>query len=187
MERLLAIAALVIVAVAAHAQSPDDPNPFATYGKGMASDKDHPMAVEWQNAYRADIAVATAEDALVDLVANEETARSLLAKVGSAYDGDPLALTQIAAVSQWVMSEEPCMLLFWRPSPAAGRRIWTAALIRAAKTSQCDYLRLVCMEQLRWCGFPEQAVALRTLSRTASTRAVRAVAQWVAAELEARK
>ena len=187
MERLLAIVALVIAAVSAHAQAPNDPNPFATYGKGMASDKDHPMAVEWQDKHRADISVATAEDVLADLVANEETALSLLAKVGPAYEGDPLTMTQIAAVSQWVMSKEPSVFLFWRPSPAVGRRIWTAALIRDAKTSPDDYLRLVCMEQLRWCGFPEQAVALRTLSRTASTKAVRDFAQWVAAELEARK
>ena len=45
------IGAMAFAAVAAGKTS-KDPNAFASYGAGMASDKQYPMAVEWHNTNR---------------------------------------------------------------------------------------------------------------------------------------
>jgi len=179
--------AAALSAAACFAQAKDDPNPFSTYTLGMASDRNWPMAVEWQDANRAAIDAATQEDVLAAFVADEAAAEALLAKICDAYRSDPLVLTQVAAVSQWTMSEEPCWLCFWRPSPAAGRRVWTAALLKKAQSSPVEYVRMVCLEQLRWCGASAQAAALRTLADGAASKAVWEFALWTAAELETRK
>ena len=110
-----------------------------------------PTAVEWQNKNDAAIAAATTDDVLAAFVADAASADALLARIGSAYDGDPLVLTQIAAVTQWVMTADPCFLLFWKPLPSAGRKIWTEALARKIAESKDDYIRTFCRQQLDLC------------------------------------
>ena len=128
-----------------------DPNPFADYTLAMKSTDKDPLAVNWSKAHDAEIAVTTAEDVLAACVADAESASALLAKIKPAYESDPLTLIQIAAVTQWVMTPDPCFLFFWKPSPSAGRAIWSAALARKIAESKDDYIRTFCRQQLDLC------------------------------------
>ena len=128
-----------------------DPNPYSSYGKAMASVKDQPMAVEFQDAHDAEIADATEPSVLAAFVADEESALALLAQLKGAYDTCPIVLTQIAAVTQWVMLPEPCAWWFWKPSPAAGRKVWVAALEAKMAASTDSYIKTFCQQQLDLC------------------------------------
>lgn len=166
-----------------------DPNPFAGYGPAMASDAKSPMAVEFQNKSNDDLAKATTPEALAVFVKDEAAAMSLLSKVKSAYSSCPKALTVIAAVSQYVMQKEGgCPFLktiaFWRHSRADERKIWTRALLAMACKSNDYYVQMFMLDQLRWCGTPCQASAVRALGAR-SSKGVKEFADWVARELEA--
>jgi len=116
------------------------------------TDGKEPTAVEWENANAAALAAATDEDVLAAFVEDDAAAAELLAQVKGAYLTDLLVARQIAAVSQWTMGEEPCWLCFWKPSPAAGRKVWVRALVTRAETANDTYVKLFCLDQLRWCG-----------------------------------
>lgn len=150
---VLAVGAMAFAAETKQAEKPKyvDPNPFAGYGPAMKSTEADPLAVNWSKAHDAEIAAATEEDVLVGCVESAESAATLLAKVKPAYESDPLVLIQIAAVTQWVMLPEPFFLWFWEPSPAAGRKVWTAALARKIAESRDDYVRTFCRQQLDLC------------------------------------
>ena len=128
-----------------------DPNPFASYGTAMKDSAKSPFAVGWSQAHDAEIKAATEEDLLAACVADAASAAALLGKVKPAYESDPLVLTQIAAVTQWVMTEDPCFLFFWKPSPSAGRKVWAEALSRKIAESKDDYIRTFCRQQLDLC------------------------------------
>ena len=130
-----------------------DPNPFAGYSTAMKDSPQAPFAVGWSKAHDAEIAAATEEDALAGCVESAESAAALLGKVRPAYETDPLTMIQIAAVTQWVMRPDPCFLLFWEPSPSAGRAVWTAALKRRIAEAKDDYIRTFCRQQLDLCEY----------------------------------
>ena len=121
-----------------------DPNPFANYAPAMKSDKAHPMAYEWQTAHEAEVAAATTPETLAAFVADEAAAMKLLAQVKSAYATDPLVATQIAAVTQLVMTPG-C------PKAAVARPIWIAALEKTQAATTDGYVRTFCGQQLRLC------------------------------------
>ena len=151
---LLAVAALAIGAVFADEAKKEeyiDPNPFAGYGPAMRSTEKDPLAANWSTAHDAEIAAATEESVLAAFVADAASADALLAKVKGAYETDPLVMTQIAAVTQWVMLPEPFFLFFWKPSPADGRKVWTDALARRISESSDGYVRTFCQQQLDLC------------------------------------
>lgn len=124
-----------------------DPNPFANYGPAMQSTKEHPLAVNWSRRHDAEIARATSDAALKAVVADAASAAALLAKVKPAYASDPLVLTQVAAVTQWVMWKKGADAA----ARAAGRAVWTAALGRVVKETSDDYVRTFCRQQLDLC------------------------------------
>ena len=103
-----------------------------------------PTAVEWQNRNDAALAAATRPEVLAKFVATPAAAEALLAQVGPAYAGDPLVLTQIAAVTQLVMCPK-C-----DKAPAA-RKVWVAALEKAVASAKDDYVRTFCRQQLDLC------------------------------------
>ena len=146
MRKFLVSALMMMAAAGAFAKDQYDIRPDAAQA-GAA-----PTAVEWQNKNDAAIAAATTEDVLAAFVADAASADALLSKIGSAYNGDPLVLTQIAAVTQWVMLPEPCWLCFWKPSPAKGRVVWNLALARKIAESKDDYIRTFCRQQLDLCA-----------------------------------
>ena len=176
---MIGLAAVSGMAVAA------DPNPFADYTSGMASDKSHPMAVEWQNANNAALVKETSDETLAGFVKDAASARALLAQVKPAYETDPMVSAQIAAVSQYVMREgEPSWWAFWSWFSDSPRRVWTAALLEAAASAPDAYRAECYLDQLRWCGYPEQAAAVRTIGTSSKDKAVRDFARMVAGELD---
>ena len=110
-----------------------------------------PTAVEWQKKNDARIAAATEDAVLAAFVADAAAADALLAKIGPAYAGDPLVLTQIAAVTQWTMLSDPWYCLFWDGPHAAGRAVWMDALTRKIAQEKDIYIRTFCRQQLDLC------------------------------------
>lgn len=151
---IVAMTALAISVLFADGKKKDpyvDPNPFADYGPAMKSTDKCPLAANWSIAHDAEIAAATEESVLAAFVADAVAADALLSKVKGAYETDPLVMIQIAAVTQWVMGEEPFFLFFWKPSPAAGREVWTEALSRKISQTQDGYVRTFCQQQIDLC------------------------------------
>lgn len=161
-----------------------DPNKYADYGAAMAPDKTSPMAVEWHAANRDAIEKETSDDRLAELVADAESAKALLAKVKPAYATDPMVAAQVAAVSQYVMRSEPSWWQFWAWFSDSDREVWTAALIDAAANAKDSYCKMMFLDQLRWCGFAEQAQCVRKVGKDSKDRAVCQFASVVAAELD---
>jgi len=117
---------------------------YASYDDAMAHVDGYQMAYEWQRANPKLVEEATKPDVLRKFVETPAAADALLAKIGTSYDGDPVALTQIAAVTQLVMCPK-C------PKAPACRKVWVAALERARAASDDGYVKTFCDQQLRLC------------------------------------
>ena len=114
------------------------------YSGGMGHHNGYDKAYEWQQANPKLVADATRKEVLAKFVASDAAADALLAKIGTSYDGDPVALTQIAAVTQLVMCPK-C------PKAPKCRQLWVAALKRARANTDDGYVRTFCDQQLRIC------------------------------------
>lgn len=128
-----------------------DPNPFHDYGSAMQHHDGYLMAYEWQRTAAGKIRDATREEVIEGFVDSEETAAALLDGLKGAYATDPVVLTQIAAVTQWVMLPDPWYCLFWNGPHAAGREVWRAALTAKMAASDDEYVRTFCRQQLDLC------------------------------------
>ena len=117
---------------------------YASYDDAMAHVDGYQMAYEWQRANPKLVEEATKPDVLRKFVETPAAADALLAKIGTSYDGDPAALTQIAAVTQLVMCPK-C------PKAPACRKVWVDALERARAASDDGYVKTFCDQQLRLC------------------------------------
>lgn len=153
-----------------------DPNPYSNYNKAMASDKNAPMAVEWQKDMGEALDRETSPKTLAKLVESDADMSALLAKVAPNYATDPMAATQIAAISQLAMSPN-C-----QKAPALRAR-WTAALLNAAAKADDDYVKMYFLDQLRWCGRPEDAATVKSIGDK-SSKPVADFAALVARELK---
>lgn len=127
-----------------------------------------------ENAER--LARETSASVLDGFVATPQAADALLADVKGAYETDPLRAVQIAAVTQRTMTPK-C------ERAARGRKVWTEALLRAARASADATRTMFFLDQLRGCGFPSQVAAIRALGEKRET-CVRDYADWAARELE---
>jgi len=185
MKKLLFAFALVAV-MSILAADTDPVAPYEKYGPAMMHRDGCQMAVEWHNAVGTKLDAAVNEDELAAFVADETVAAALLAQVKGAYDTDPVVATQVAAISQWVMGEEPCWLFFWKPSPAAGRKVWVKALVARAETVDDTYVKLFCLDQLRWCGCKCPCVVkrIRALGDKGGDKAVKDMADLVVRTLK---
>ena len=147
-SHLASLALVALVAGCATQKSgelaPSTVTAFATYESAMKHYDGYEMAYEWQQRNPKLVAEATKKSTLAAFVASDEAADALLAKIGTAYDGDPVALTQIAAVTQLVMCPK-C------PKAPACRKRWVAALERARAATDDGYVRTFCDQQLRLC------------------------------------
>lgn len=103
-----------------------------------------PTAVAWQNANDARLAADTTPEVLAGFVASPEAADALLAKIGPAYRGDPIVLTQIEAVTQYVMDPH-------RSKDDENYVTWIAALERTKLSTKDGYVRTFCEQQLWQC------------------------------------
>ncbi len=179
MKSLVFCAAAAAAACAAGA----DPNPFASYDAAMKPVKSDPMAVEWQDAGRGAIAAKTGDEVLAGFAESAESAAALLAEVKTAYATDPAVAAQVAAVSQYVMRARPGWWRFWTWFSDSPREVWTAALLDAAAKGGDQYRKMFFLDQLRWCGFAEQADAVRSVGKKSGDRAVAQMSDVVATEL----
>ncbi len=179
MKNLFFVTAMAVVMSVGAA----DPNPFADYGAAMKPNKSHPMAVEWHAANRDAIEAETSDGKLASFVESAESASALLAKVKPAYATDPMVAAQVAAVSQYVMRADPSWWQFWSWFSDTPREVWTAALLDAAAKGGDQYRTMFFLDQLRWCGFAEQACAVRKIGKGSKDCAVRQMADIVATEL----
>ena len=172
---------LAVVAVAA-------PKKFAYDIRPADKDAKYPTAVVWSAQNDEALAAATAEDVLAGFAASDEAAAALIGKVRGAYASDPVAVTQIAAVSQWVMQEDPCWLFFWKPSPSAGRKVWVKALLSRAEGADDGYIKTFCLDQLRWCApkCPCVKERIAAIGAKSGDKAVKDMADLVLKELELR-
>ena len=154
MSLVPAVAALLMMAGCATAKygefepksavAESNPVAYANYRSAMKHCDGYEMAYEWQQKNPQAVAAATRPEVLAGFVASDAAADALLAKIGTSYDGDPVALTQIAAVTQFVMCPK-C------PKAPARRVLWVAALKRARAATDDGYVRTFCDQQLRIC------------------------------------
>ena len=126
------------------ALQPSSADAFASYGPAMKHHDGYQMAYEWQQKNQQAVAAATKPETLAAFVASDAAADALLARIGTSYDGDPLVLTQISAVTQLVMNPK-C------GKAPARRGVWVAALKRARSATDDGYVRTFCDQQLRIC------------------------------------
>ena len=124
--------------------APSNPTAYAEYGQAMAHCDGWSMAYEWQRENPKAVEDATKPEVLSGFVKSPLAADALLAKIGTAYNGDPVVLTQIAAVTQLVMCPK-C------PKAPACRKVWVAALERARAKTDDGYVKTFCDQQLRLC------------------------------------
>lgn len=113
-------------------------------------------AAQW--AEKNKDALATINDAsLAGLLKQGAPAlEKLFAEVKTGGASDPVASTRIAALTQFVM----------RPEGASARKAYADALLASAqKAADAD---VVCffLYQLRWCGLPQQADAVRAFEKS---------------------
>ena len=175
-----AVAALNLAAASPEPVLPEiaDANPYANYDAAMRSVKGKMMAVEWQAANSNVLAKATSRETLSGILADDKAVASLLAVVNEPYKANPVALTQIAAISQLVMCPkcDKAPKCRWK---------WTAALVKAAKEAKTPYATMFFLDQLRWCGHVEEAKAVREIGAASSDRAVKDFSKMVADEISA--
>jgi len=129
---------------------------FSSYEKAMAHQDGYQMAYEWQRANPQAVEAATKPEVLEAFIASDAAADALLAKIGTSYDGDPIVLTQIAAVTQRVMYPIPTYCIHMaekqeraRQTALCDRARWGAALERARAKTDDGYVRTFCDQQLR--------------------------------------
>ena len=145
-----------------------------------------PISSEWQKEHGAELAAATAPDAIAACVESRDAAKALLDCVKTAYETEPLVAFRIAEVSRYVMeTPEAPWYAFWSTSRNAERTIWTEALIDRARWADDGYVKIFCIEQLRWCAFPWQADAVRALGEGCEN-CVRDFAAQIAGEIASR-
>ena len=110
---------------------------FDGYGPAMGHHDGYQMAYEWQRKNPEAVKKATEPKVLAEFVKSDLAADELLWKIGTSYAGDPVVLTQIAAVTQLVMCPK-C------DKAPAGRKVWVAALQRRRASTTDGYVRTFC-------------------------------------------
>ena len=149
-----------------------------------STDGKAPIASIWQKDNEKALAAAVSEESIAAYTDSREAAMKLLSSVKPAYDTDPLDSFRIAEVTHWVMVDaDSSWYEFWREHRGSNRRVWTEALIETASGASDDYVKIFCLDQLRWCAFPCQAEKVGLVGARGG-KAVRDFAQMVVRELK---
>ena len=144
-----------------------------TSGNGVA-----PISSIWQKENAVALSEATTPEAIAACVESRENADALLAEVKTAYETDPVAAIKIAEVTHYVMDGASApWWAFWRSSRRGERRIWTEALLARAKAATDDYVKIFCLDQLRWCAFPGQSPEILSVGEGLSGHVAKFAAQ----------
>ena len=93
---------------------------------------------------------------------------------------------QVAAVTQWTMVSDPWYCFFWGEH-ALGRKVWVKCLFEQIDRTDDEYVKTFCLDQLRWCAWPDQAEEIREIGTKSGSKVLRDFAAVVALELESRR
>lgn len=197
MKNLLLSMLAAVTIFAVNAQATNDPvkpiasadpaAPYHNYSPAMASSPDKPLTSDWQNKQRKAIDAETTDAKLAAVVATEESAELLLSRVKGAYTTDPLTLTKIASVTQWVMLPDSWYNFLWDGPHAKGREVWVEALLDTAEDAKDLYVKIFCLEQLRWCGREDDIDDILEIGVESKYTAVKDLAETVARGLRKAK
>ena len=116
-------------------------------------------AAQWAVQQKDALSTIT-ETSLADTLKQGAPAlEKLLAEVKTGGVSDPVALSRIAALTQYVM----------RPEGTGARKAYTDALLTAAQRATEADVTCFFLDQLRWCGLPQQADAIKAFEKSAAT------------------
>ena len=130
-------------------------------------DPNVPTSAQWEEKNKDALAKATKREVLAKFLESEKAAMDLLAQVKPHYGTDSLVARQIAAVTQLVMNPK-C-----EKAPAC-RKLWTDALMKSLLSCSDSYCAIFFIDQLRWCGYPEQAMKLEEIAAEANRVSINA-------------
>jgi len=136
-------------------------------------------AAQWAEQQK-DALAAFNDASLADTLKQGEPAlEKLFAEVKTGGVSDPLVLTHIAAITQYVMKKDKRCLndprfmarvgnFFQCNGAAKQRKVYTDALLAAAQRATDVDVTCFFLDQLRWCGLPEQAEAIKAFEKSNS-------------------
>ncbi len=113
-------------------------------------------AAQWAEKNKEALATLTAATLADTLKQGAPAFEKLFAEIRTDGESDPVASTRIAALSQAVMLT----------ANAHARKAYAAALLSAAQRATAGDVTCFFLDQLRWCGLPEQATALRAFEKS---------------------
>ena len=152
--------------------------------KADPKDAATPLFSDWQARNEKSLAAALCEEEIAGFAETEAAALGLIARVKPAYQTDPLDACRIAETTHWVMVDAGSSWYeFWRAHRQSGRRVWTEALLKSAEAASDDYVKIFCLEQLRWCGRSDQTARIARIGERSGSKAVKDFARWVVREL----
>lgn len=127
------------------------------YAGGSIAQED--TAAQWADKQK--VALAGITDASLAELLNGGTPAldALFAGIKTGGQSDPLASTRIAALTQYVM----------RPEGRRARKAYTDALLAAARRASAADVICFFIHQLRWCGLPQQAEAIKAFETSDKT------------------
>ena len=113
-------------------------------------------AAQWADKNKDTLATITDATLTATLEQGAPALGKLFGEIKTAGASDSVASVRIAALSQFVM----------RPEGAKHREAYTDALLAAAQRPSEEDVVCFFLSQLRWCGLPEQANAIRGFEKS---------------------
>ena len=115
------------------------------------------IASVWADKNKEALAAVINDDAHAALLKQGAPALAVLfAEVKTGYASDPVALTRIGALTQYVM----------HPAGVASRAAYADALTAAAQRAADADVTCFFLDQLRWCGLPQHADAIKSIGKS---------------------
>ncbi len=113
-------------------------------------------AAQWADKNKEALAAITDASLADTLKQGAPALDKLFAEIKTGGESDPVASTRIAALTQFVM----------RPEGATSRKAYSDVLLAAAQRAADDDVTCFFLNQLRWCGLPEQAPAIKAFEKS---------------------
>lgn len=113
-------------------------------------------AAQWADQEKETLAAITPASLAETLKQGAPALDALFAQIKTAGQSDAVASVRIAALTQHVM----------RPENARGRKSYADALLAAAQRATETDVTCFFLDQLRWCGLPHQASAIKAFEKS---------------------
>ncbi len=115
-------------------------------------------AAQWADQQKDALATINESTLAETLKKGAPAFATIFAEVKTDGSSDALAATRIAALTQYVM----------RPQGASARKAYADALLAAAQSAKEADVTCFFLYQLRWCGLPQQADAIKAFEKSAA-------------------